>query len=250
MLKGRGFNILQIAKRLKLARATARKYYYAEQFPERQPHHRHLSQLDPYVDHLQLRFEQGCQNAMQLWREVQARGFLCGPHAVRQWVRLRRTEPAPTTPYTLRGSNTATAALTGPLPSSRALSWILTRPSTALTDEDQMMLTLLRQSPILARVNDLAQQFTNMIKGRKGEHFPMWLQEATASDIHELKTFAVGLQADQPAIQAAMTYEWSNGTTEGHVNRLKLIKRQMYGRANFDLLRIRVLHAPRSTKPA
>lgn len=99
-------------------------------------------------------------------------------------------------------------------------------------------------------MNDLAQQFTDMIKGRQGEHLPVWLREATASDIHELKTFAAGLQAHEPAIQAAMTYEWSNGTTEGHVNRLKLIKRQMYGRANFDLLRIRVLHAPRSTKPA
>ena len=111
-------------------------------------------------------------------------------------------------------------------------------------------MTLLRQHPSLARVNDLAQQFTDMIKGRQGEHLPVWLREATASDIHELKTFAAGLQAHEPAIQAAMTYEWSNGTTEGHVNRLKLIKRQMYGRANFDLLRIRVLHAPRSTKPA
>jgi hypothetical protein len=88
---------LQITKRLKLARTTARKYFYVEQFPERKPHHRRLSQLYPYVDHLQMRFEQYCQNAMQPWREVQVHGFSRGPHAVRQWVRLRRTEPASTT---------------------------------------------------------------------------------------------------------------------------------------------------------
>jgi hypothetical protein len=92
MLKGRGFNILQIARWLELARATARKYHYAEQFPERKSHRRYLSQLDPYVHYLQTRFEQGCQNAMQLWREVQAWGFSRGPKAVRQWVRLRRTQ--------------------------------------------------------------------------------------------------------------------------------------------------------------
>lgn len=250
MLKGRGFNILQIAKRLKLARATARKYYYAEQFPERKPHRRHPSQLDPYVHYLQMRFEQGCQNAMQLWREVQTRGFSRGPKAVRQWVRLRRTEPAPTTPHERRGTNAGSTARVTDLPSSRALSWILTRPSASLTDEDKTTVATLRQHPSLARTNDLAQQFTEMTTGRKGELLTGWIQEAMASDIHELKSYALGLQADQAAIQAAMTYEWSNGMTEGHVNRLKLIKRQMYGRASFDLLRIRVLHASRSTKPA
>jgi transposase len=248
MLKGRGLNILQIARRLKLARATARKYYYAEQFPERKPHRRYPSQLDPYVHYLQARFEQGCQNAMQLWREVQARGVSRGPKAVRQWVRLRRTQPAPSTPPAKRGPNAAPTPGAMELPSSRALSWILTRPPASLTDADQTILATLRQHPHLARANDLAQQFTAMTRGRKGERLTEWIQEAMASDIHELKTYALGLQADLPAIQAAMTHEWSNGMTEGHVNRLKLIKRQMYGRANFDLLRIRVLHASRSTK--
>lgn len=250
MFKARGYKILPIAKKLKLARATARKYYYAEQFPERKPHRRHQSHLDPYVEYLQTQFDQGCENVMQLWREICARGFTHGPKAVRQWVQLRRTHSAPSTPRANHAMNNIRDAGVANLPSTHTLSWILTRMPQRLTDDERTVLSTLRQHASLNRAYDLIQRFAKMTRERKGAELDGWISEASASDIKELKTFASGLQPDQSAVYAAMTQAWSNGPTEGHVNRLKLIKRQMFGRANFDLLRIRVLNMSRSTQPA
>ena len=88
---------------------------------------------------------------------------------------------------------------------------------------------------------ELAQAFAQMLRKRKASTLESWLEGATESGVPELQTFAIGIRRDQPAILAALTYEWSQGQVEGQVNRLKLIKRQAYGRAEFDLLRHRVL---------
>jgi transposase len=82
-----------------------------------------------------------------------------------------------------------------------------------------------------------------MARERKGQAFDAWLARVTTSGITELQRFARGLMEDRTAVEAGLTLEWSNGQTEGQVNKLKLLKRQMYGRANFDLLRQRVLQA-------
>jgi transposase len=90
---------------------------------------------------------------------------------------------------------------------------------------------------------DVVQAFMQLLRARRGERLDAWIEHARASGIDELQRFAAGLLADHAAVQSGLTLEWSNGPVEGHVNRLKLIKRQMYGRANFDLLRQRVLRA-------
>ncbi len=82
-----------------------------------------------------------------------------------------------------------------------------------------------------------------MIRQGDGAAYPAWREAVTVSQIPELESYAAGLDRDQGAVLAALTLKWSNGQTEGQVNRLKTLKRQMYGRANFDLLRKRVLHA-------
>jgi transposase len=81
-----------------------------------------------------------------------------------------------------------------------------------------------------------------MVRERKGERLDPWVTEASESGIDEVRRFAAGLLADEAAVRAGLTLEWSQGQVEGHVNRVKVLKRQMYGRANFDLLRRRVLH--------
>jgi transposase len=80
-----------------------------------------------------------------------------------------------------------------------------------------------------------------MAKNRQANQLDEWMKEAADSDIEALKNFAKGLKQDYDAVKAALTYEWSNGQVEGHVNRLKTIKRQMYGRAGFSLLKKRIL---------
>jgi transposase len=90
----------------------------------------------------------------------------------------------------------------------------------------------------------LAQDFRKILAGAKPDGLSPWMRMALTSKLTPFETFATGLHRDLDAVKAAFTLPWSNGRVEGHVNRLKLIKRQMYGRAGFDLLRIRALYPP------
>ena len=89
----------------------------------------------------------------------------------------------------------------------------------------------------------LAQQFTEMVRERRADAFGSWLEAASTSGVTELTSFSASLRRDHKAIVAALSTGWSNGQTEGQVNRLKLLKRQMFGRVHHDLLRRRVLGA-------
>ena len=97
--------------------------------------------------------------------------------------------------------------------------------------------------PVIAQAYTLSQAFLALVRERRGDALAAWITEATASGIAALARFAQGLQEDLPAITAGLTLPWSNGPVEGQVNRLKLLKRQSYGRAGVRLLRQRVLHA-------
>jgi transposase len=112
-----------------------------------------------------------------------------------------------------------------------------------LDETQQKELALIRQaSPSAETAYGLAQAFMQMIREQTGQQLDTWLGEVEASHLPELESFAKGIQQDKAAVVAGLTLPWSNGPTEGHVNRLKLIKRSMYGRAKLPLLRARVLH--------
>ena len=95
----------------------------------------------------------------------------------------------------------------------------------------------------LAGVRRLTQDFARMVRNLEGEKFDGWLEEAAGCEASVMKEFATGLKKDLSAVRAGLTEEWSNGPVEGFVTKLKLLKRQGHGRANFDLLRARVLAA-------
>jgi transposase len=120
---------------------------------------------------------------------------------------------------------------------------MLLRPEALKDEERQLLADLCQLAPEIKRAQELAQGFTAIVKGRQAEQLRAWLIEATRSELPEFVGFARGITEDMEAVRAALLYQWSNGQTEGQVNRLKMIKRQMYGRAKFDLLRARVLHA-------
>lgn len=129
------------------------------------------------------------------------------------------------------------------LPSAREASWMLLR-ADELTDEGKPVVEFLRRlSPEVVRAQELAMNFIGLVKERRADDLRGWLVEAQRSEIAEFVSFANGLTADLRAVRAALEYEWSNGQVEGQVHRLKLLKRQMYGRAKPDLLRARVLRA-------
>jgi transposase len=129
------------------------------------------------------------------------------------------------------------------LPSAREAAWTMLRPDE-LTDEQKKTVELLcRLSPEVGRAQELALSFIEVIKERRADDLRQWLIEAQRSEIPEFVGFANGLTTDLQAVRGALEYQWSQGQVEGQVHRLKLVKRQMYGRGKLDLLRARVLYA-------
>jgi transposase len=96
--------------------------------------------------------------------------------------------------------------------------------------------------PEAQTIQEMGRRFRAMIRERLEPNFDDWMEAGQESGIKELENFIKGIKLDRAAVKASLTYEWSQGQVEGQVNRLKMIKRQMYGRAKFDLLRARVLH--------
>jgi transposase len=111
--------------------------------------------------------------------------------------------------------------------------------------ETQQLTQLHAQSAEVAEAIDLAQDFTQLVRQRQPEHFDPWLQRATSSALEAMQRFATGLRDDYEAVKAGVTLPWSTSPVEGHINRLKMLKRHMFGRARLDLLSRRFLRAPR-----
>jgi transposase len=128
--------------------------------------------------------------------------------------------------------------------SAQRATWLFVCQPEKLDETQQAELKLIRQASLSAEIAyHLTQTFMYMIREQRGILLDTWLQEAEESHLPEFESFARGIHQDKPAVLAGLTLPWSNGPTEGHVNRLKLLKRSMYGRAKLPLLRARVLHA-------
>ncbi|MCB9418379.1 MAG: transposase [Ardenticatenaceae bacterium] len=251
--KRSGQNIRQIALAMKLTRITVRLYYYAEEFPERNTRRPLPSILDPYLPYLERRLQEGCENASQLWREIQGKGYPGTKRQVFRWVQIHRTKPAPssrkdTLPTSSRSTIIETVPVNrhtrDPLPSVKQLAWLLVLAPEALSAEEKAVLQRIQKDAKVEIVYRLAQQFMNLVRQHQSDQLDSWLEACAQSGIGNLQTFAEGIRRDYAAVSACLKTSYSNGQTEGQVNRLKCLKRQMYGRANLDLLRIRLLYSP------
>lgn len=247
-LRRQGLGIRAISRHLRLHRNTVKRHFDAKTSPTRSRQKQRRSILDPYIAYLTRRQQQGYENAMQLWREIAAQGYSGTHRQVQRWLQQRRRHPSPNTPKVyIRYEQDVAKSRQVRLPSLRELSWVLVKSPTHCGERDKLILDHLVSHPQVALVHSLLRQFVTMVEGRQPARLAAWVQKMQASRVAILVNFANGLRQDFQAVQAAMTYPWSNGQTEGQVNRLKFIKRQMYGRANFDLLRLRVLHSSSST---
>jgi transposase len=122
--------------------------------------------------------------------------------------------------------------------------WLFVRDKKSLNEIEQEDLAQFCQaSPTLQRTYDLVQAFMQMVRKREGHQLDAWLERVAASELPELLSFAAGVEKDKAAVKAGLTWPINNGQVEGQVTKLKLLKRTMYGRASFPLLRQRVLHA-------
>jgi transposase len=146
-------------------------------------------------------------------------------------------------PLAIQADAGGTVVLEEPLESPRHLSWLLLRDRTSFNHQEQQMLAFIRQEPIIEVAYDLAQRFGTMVRNRQHDQLDSWLEAALGSGIPDVRTFAEGRQREYSALKAALTYPYSTGPVQGQINRLTLIKRSMYGRGSFELLRQRVLIA-------
>jgi len=205
--------------------------------------------LAPYEPYLRMRWSEGCHNAHELWQEIQSRGFSGQPAIVRRYVARWRPQPGrpgPSIRKTVAGDRQPIPPGPQPTPvrSPRQARWTLLRTVETLTPEELAYRTaLLAADPAIREAQQLADDFGTMVRTRNQAALADWLERAEASGQPEIRSFAGGLRRDQPAVEVALSSVWSNGQTEGQVNRLKTLKRQMYGRANLDLLRTRFLYA-------
>jgi transposase len=229
-----GQPLRQIARELGLGRNTVRRFARAETPEELLAGNRTGLQpktLDTHADYLRQRWDQGCTNAEQLWRELRARGYRGRPTTVRQYLRPWRSGSRPPEP------------VQGPPTVRQVTGWLLRNPRNLSPDDQHRLEAILAECPQLASTRDHVRDFADMMMHRRGDQLHKWMSAVQADDLPDLHSFVTGLRRDLDAAAAGLTLPYSSGPVEGHVNRIKMLKRQMYGRANPDLLRKRVLLA-------
>jgi transposase len=240
-LSKKGMKNAQVARELGIHRHTVEKYLAFKAPPVRRHFTKKLSAIAPYEDYILGRWEQGCHNATQIHKEISEQGY---PGAYQNVWRITRYlkeqehlgKPMPDRPPGISASHAA--------------GILVKRPENRSEEEICTLRRLKKVHRIAERCCTLFERFAGMLRDRdQGSEKQMrrqleaWAEQAKASGIAELKAFAVKLLQDTEAVVASMTSPYSQGQTEGRINKLKLIKRSMYGRGKFDLLRRRVLYA-------
>ncbi len=191
----------------------------------------HRNRLDPFKEYLHQRWGQGHTNLVQLHAEIAAQGYPGSYNSVCTYFRRFRQ---------IKGRSPAQPAP----PSAREVTGWITRHPDALKDEDKQQLkAVLARCPELEAVTGHVRAFAGMLAGLAAQRLPGWLSEVLADDLPGLDSFAHGVERDLDAVTAGLSLPWSSGAVEGQVNRIKMFKRQMFGRAGFLLLRKRVLLA-------
>ncbi|HEV2121759.1 MAG TPA: ISL3 family transposase [Chloroflexota bacterium] len=238
-LHAQGWSVRRIAAEVQLNWRTVKRYILARELPKRGgPTIQMTSSVTPYLGYVAQRWREGCHNGMQLLEEIRAKGYQGSYSSMcRALKRYRQGDGRRTVP-----------TLTIPRPpralSPRQAMWLLVRPAEELTEAERAARQMLcTANEAIATAAMLAQTFGQIVRERAVAALDPWLEAAATSGVAEFKRLAASLRRDYGAVQAALTLVWSNGQLEGQINRLKGIKKAMYGRGKFDLLRRRVLYA-------
>jgi transposase len=190
------------------------------------------SKLDPFKPCINQRWNQGITDATVLHTQLQAQGWTGSVQAVRRYVRPFRARPAAPPPAPA-------------VPKSRQITrWLLSRPDHLDPSEQAELNDIRARCPHLNTLARHVSSFTEIMINLEGQHLDQWLTDIEADDQPQLHSFAAGIRRDQQAVTAGLTLPYSSAAVEGNVTRIKMIKRQMYGRAKLALLRKRVILHP------
>jgi transposase len=237
-----GLTISAISRRLGLDRTTVRRFARTIDVDELLVIATHReSLLDGYTQHLNARMAAGVDNAAALHTEIRALGYTGSVQTVRRFVHPRRDGHQPGHPRTHHGpAGPAAPAVPKPRQISR---WIMTDPAHLDPDDAASLDDIRNACPELHATAAHVRDFADMMNKRCGDRIHDWLQAIAAASLPALHSLATGLRRDLDAVIAGLSTEWNSGPAEGNVNRIKNLKRQMYGRASFGLLRRRILLA-------
>jgi transposase len=232
-----GHGIRSIARDLDMSRNAVRRYLRRETCPDWNPGRPRRSKLDAHRAWIDARVADGSTNAVKLHNELVRIGFRGSYASVQRYVTKRLGAAGKK-----RERINAAKASYVPVPSAKQLSfeWVR-RPEKRKPDEQRRLDAIFAGNDELAAALDVADEFARLIRKQSQGTLSDWLARGEASPFLELCRFAESIRRDQSAVSAAITERWSNGPVEGQVNRLKTIKRQMYGRAGFALLKARVV---------
>jgi transposase len=247
-LHRQGWTARAIAQHLGMSLRTVQRDLQSATFRGRKGRRdRGRSLLDPYKAALLERWNAGCYTAARLFRDLRQQGYPGSYGPVAAYARrLRQAQGLSPGQRCPRQPLPRVAEPPGQPLTPRRATWLVLRREAKRTEAEAQQLTQLRaQQSEVAEAIDLAQDFATLVRQRQPAQLDPWLQRATASPLEALQQFATGLSADYEAVKAGVTLPWSSGPVEGHINRLKMLKRQMFGRAHLDLLSRRFLLAPR-----
>ena len=220
-----GQSILQIAREVPLAPGTVWRYASASRPPDVGARVVGPSVIDPWLDHLNTRLAEGCENGLQLVRELRSLGYAGSGRQVHKWLQTRRTKIAPNTPHCRRGGLAPHNVRSAPsrLPGPKALAWVLTMPEARRNATDTRILERILQDEEARRLHRLVSCFIALVRQSgvtwrahqassldREKAFAKWIEEASACGIRPLRTFAEGLKNDGDAVRAALTTRWSN----------------------------------------
>jgi transposase len=187
------------------------------------------SSLEHHLPWLDAQWAAGHCNGADLWRRLKVLGFRGSERVVREWATRRRRAETPDAQNLQR------------VPSARTIARLMTNGRDALSKSETVTIAAIEQGvPLLVEAREIITAFHAMIRKKAHVDLDPWLERACASLV---ASFANGITKDKAAISAAITTSWSNGQTEGQITKLKLVKRQMYGRAKLDLLQARLIGA-------
>jgi transposase len=233
-----------IARQVGISRQSVYAYLKMKEPPARTRIHRQYKPLiEPYKEYLIKRWNEGCRNAQQVYREIKEQGYTASDQPIARFcAQFRQKKERRKFKQVDPSNETAIKAVPKrPPTASQVAHWITFKVEQRLDWQQQYLTPLCKADQEIAQSYELIQEFTTMLRERKGERLDAWLQRVEDQGVSELKSFAQGLKRDYDAVKAGLTLEWSQGAVEGHVHRLKLLKRQAYGRASFQMLRKRVL---------
>jgi transposase len=247
-LHQQGVKAADIASRVGIGERTVHRWLAHGSFPEARRRRRRPSLIDPYERYVFQWWQEGHRTGSQLYRELKAQGYKGSSKAMYNYLATLRAPRSNSSKSSPLKSQQPKSVPLSPAPlenfSARRATWLFVRQPDELDETQQKELALIRQaSPSAEAAYRLVQAFMQMIREHTGHQLETWLSSVEASTLPEFKSFAKGIQQDKAAVLAGLTLPWSNGPLEGHVNRLKLIKRSMYGRAKLRLLRQRVLRS-------